>query len=405
MPFSIIRIVSAATVICFSLGMAGCTFNYSIKAELLPAESSTAMVHKAPTTVGLYINPRIRSYAFSRGAGRVQAGAQLASTFQWAVLQLFEKVVILDTRPSIDRFPIGLAGVIELSDVELNEGYAPIRYEIVIHDALDNKTATWSLVGATTLWDVERSSLSATFQEIGTGLTYGIRNQTAKFMVELPNQIPADKWFKETDVQMPVMQQSLASRKTDVEKPTGILILPNLIDWRYTDNANAINCVGNRLSALSPSEKLILLDNAFRLQFFPWLEPSTGPKSIEEFRALLTKPTIKKEMRLLGIRYLLSYAGGTTTNVRGGSMFCGAGFGAGGCMGFSWGNRESSFSASIIDLYEERNTKETTSKATSGVYVPAFGLPVPLMAPTESIACEELANRIHELISVQGNGL
>jgi hypothetical protein len=38
----------------------------------------------------------------------------------------------------------------------------------------------------------------------------------------------------------------------------------------------------------------------------------------------------------------------------------------------------------------------------SGVYVPAFILPIPLMAATESKACEELSQRIHDRLTRGG---
>ena len=37
-----------------------------------------------------------------------------------------------------------------------------------------------------------------------------------------------------------------------------------------------------------------------------------------------------------------------------------------------------------------------------GVYVAAFGLPIPILAATESAACETLAARVHAVITGAG---
>jgi hypothetical protein len=41
---------------------------------------------------------------------------------------------------------------------------------------------------------------------------------------------------------------------------------------------------------------------------------------------------------------------------------------------------------------------EAVATQHTGVYVPAFGVPIPIFAPTEAMACDELARRIHGII-------
>lgn len=358
------------------------------------------MVPQWPLAVGLYISPQVRSSEFSREAARVEVGSALASTFQWAVSQLFATVVVLDSQPNAKNIPGGLVGAIELTDVDLHEGDAPIGYDIKFYSAKGNSTDTYSLIGTSSLWDGQRSSVSATFQTIGTALSYGIRNQTAKLLVELPKQNSVKHWLEDAGIRQtplrPFRFRSPSNTQTGGER---VMILPDLSSWRYTDNVKAMDCVGNRLRAYHPPVDVVVMDNVIRLEFFPWLEPSTGPSSIEDLRAWLSEPAVGEKIRELRIRYLMTFEGGTEMAIPGGGILCGGGGPGAGCFGFAWGTRNSSFSATILDLHGRTLPKEVVSTQSSGVYVPSFVVPIPFLAPTESVACERLAHDLYEVIT------
>ena len=95
----------------------------------------------------------------------------------------------------------------------------------------------------------------------------------------------------------------------------------------------------------------------------------------------------------MGARYLLEFHGGTKTAISGG----------GGCLGFAWGSRESSFGASLLDMWREDDAPfDAGATQRSGGYVPAFILPIPIMASTETTACEGLSRRIHDRLMRNG---
>ena len=180
-----------------------------------------------------------------------------------------------------------------------------------------------------------------------------------------------------------------------------VLLVPNLGTWLYTDAVRAMDCVGRRLAQAQPSFQVIPADQV-RLEFFPWLEPSTAPKSLEDLQRWAAEPAIRSKMRAIGARYLLEFHGGTKTDIPKGGILCGAGFGAGGCFGFAWGSRDSTFGATLLDTWEGGTPLDASAMRHSGVYMPAFVLPIPLMAGTESKACEELSQRIHERLMQVG---
>ena len=312
----------------------------------------------------------------------------------WAVVR---RGCFAQCPPSVDQLPVGLVGVVELSDVSPKHAGVMASYEINFYSSGGAKTGSWSLNGASFIWDMEGSSLSP-LHSVGTDLTYVIRDLTASFMVELPRQESVKRWLEHANIRPAEIRPSLKVQPAKPQNSNKVMILPTLPLWRYTDHATAMECVGNRLRAYSPPIEIVLAENV-RFDFFPWLEPSTAPTTVEGLRTLILQPAIEQKMRGLGVRYLLSIQGGSSTSIPGGGILCGAGFGAGGCFGFAYGSHESSFAASIVDLQSEEPPREVLSKETSGVYVPAFVLPIPFLAPTEAVACERLAKDIHSVIS------
>jgi hypothetical protein len=103
-------------------------------------------------------------------------------------------------------------------------------------------------------------------------------------------------------------------------------------------------------------------------------------------------PAIRNGMPAIGARDPLEFHGNTKTDIPGG----------GGCLGFAWGSRESSFGAGLLDMGREGAPFAAGATQRGGVYVPAFILPIPIMASTETAACEELSRRIHDRLMRNG---
>ncbi len=95
---------------------------------------------------------------------------------------------------------------------------------------------------------------------------------------------------------------------------------------------------------------------------------------------------------------MLEFHGGTKTDISGGGILCGVVTGGGGCLGYAWGSRESSFNATILDIKDKNKLSKAISTQKGGIYVPAFIFPMPIMAATESKACQNLTSQIRDLI-------
>ena len=133
--------------------------------------------------------------------------------------------------------------------------------------------------------------------------------------------------------------------------------------------------------------------DALRLALFPWLEQSTAPRSEEDFLRFLVQADVQRKFAELNLRYWIQSSGGTITDIGKGPLVCG--LGAPACFGITAGSRDSSFHVNVIDLKKAVSVARETVTRHSDVVVPAFFIPVPILAPTETVACQEMAAVIH----------
>jgi len=390
-------------VLCLAVVVAtGCAFTYPVKQEVLPQPATAALIQPWPLSVGLYIPPAVRSRVFAQQAWRVPVGETAASNFQWTLERMFTRVVVLDAQPAGQALPDGLNGVVELSDMTYEfDQPESLRYEVGLYSATGERVDGWPITTTLPIWDIETSGLSSLIMNRGTELAYAMRDVTAQFMLHFADRPAVQAWLAGEGIAAAAVRPAFSGSGAVSPVAPKVLLVPNLGTWLYTDAARAMDCVGNRLAQASPPFEVIAADQV-RLAFFPWLEPSTAPKSLEDLQRWAAEPAIRNKMRAIGARYLLEFHGGTKTQIPGGGILCGAGYGAGGCFGFAWGSRDSAFNATLLDMREGGAPLDASAMQHSGVYVPAFILPIPLMAATESKACEELSQRIHDRLTRGG---
>ena len=86
-------------------------------------------------------------------------------------------------------------------------------------------------------------------------------------------------------------------------KYTTVTIFPiNLKDREFAE------CVQEKLKHGLQYLRFLQGDK-FRDAMFPWFEPNTGPRNIEELSELLTKPLVKKRIESLGVEILIYVSG------------------------------------------------------------------------------------------------
>jgi hypothetical protein len=179
------------------------------------------------------------------------------------------------------------------------------------------------------------------------------------------------------------------------------------------DESGHAACVRDAIASTGSSIRLMTA-SAFRDATFPWFETHDVEEAIAELKSM---PSISGGIEQIGVRYVISVGGQTTassfqdTGWSGGSgqgggyigkhglMLCGAGAGGAGCLGFLAWQRTSDLSALVWDLKRGMQTAAIAAKVTGTNVMPAFVLPIPIIAPTETAACKALGYHLAQFLT------
>jgi hypothetical protein len=190
-----------------------------------------------------------------------------------------------------------------------------------------------------------------------------------------------------------------AAGEQDDTKPglsVGLLWWPaDRADPRYETARSVEACVARAFEREAPDTRLVR-EQRMREALFPLMEPGTQPVSESSLVDLLQRADVRERLSAIGLRYLVIVGGGKQTEPARGFIACGAGFGAGGCLGYAWQNERTEFHAALWDLSRQALVSHPSAEATGRTVVPAFVLPVPIYARSLESACTLLGQRILE---------
>ena len=173
--------------------------------------------------------------------------------------------------------------------------------------------------------------------------------------------------------------------------------------WWPADPANPTNpfiesmqgCLQHQLAAASP-ESDFFTSGQIRGSLFPYMEPFTQPDTEEAMIEFLLRDEIRQRL-IKKIDYLVTFTGETRKEDKGG-IVCGGGFGAGGCLGLAWRNKNTSVRVVIWNVANPLPLAHHESHVKGTTWVPALLLPVPIPALTEREACHEMSLHIINFI-------
>ena len=162
--------------------------------------------------------------------------------------------------------------------------------------------------------------------------------------------------------------------------------------------ADYISCVekalGGGSGGLNVIPNQVFIDN-----LFPWFEPRTAPADTKGLVLLMARPGVPDAVKRMGVRYIVWLDGGTERVTQGGSLSCAAGPGGGGCFGFAWWQDDADYEASIWDLEDSEAAGTVTADYSGTSFLPALVVPIPLIARTQSKACNGLAKQLQNFLS------
>ena len=167
-------------------------------------------------------------------------------------------------------------------------------------------------------------------------------------------------------------------------------------------------CVRDAVASAG-SDIRVLTGTDFRDAMFPWFETYNVEQAIEEVK---TVPGVTQGIEQIGVRYIIAVGGQTISSAieksgvsihngegagyvgKHGLLLCGPG-----CLGFMAWQRTSDLRAVVWDLKRGTQVAALAAKVSGTAVMPAFILPIPLIAPTETAVCSELRSQLVRFIT------
>lgn len=384
-----------AEALVAALLLTGCAVTYTVDAARLPDTSTPALIERLPVTVGVHHAAGVReTVARPADAARIPIGAEVVSTFDWALHQLFTGVVAVAEAPSGRAAPPGIAGIVVLARVQSSAGQQLLTYSLELRSPEGDLLDQWDITGFAPKDPLAEPILTP----FGALWAWSIRDATAAFMVDLAQRPTVRDW--QTSAALAAPAAATPGRPAHAPSPGSgaVAFVREAGDWSYGEASDAQACIASRFRALAPSIPLVPFDR-LRLALFPWLEFSTAPRTEDAFLNLLARPNVEHRISELGLRYLVFAGGATITGFDNGGIACVAGGPGAGCYGFAWGTRDSSYRVTVVDLAKAFDPIRQAARRQAGTYMPAFMIPVPIIGATKFAACEELAQRVRDIVT------
>lgn len=186
--------------------------------------------------------------------------------------------------------------------------------------------------------------------------------------------------------------------ETGIENNESVVILGRRQASDYETRAEFVECVGEGMNR-GENPISIVPEQEFIDAMFPWFEPRTAPLRTRDLERLMTEAVVSQKMTEFGVRYIVWLDGFTETTDRSGSISCAVGPGGGGCFGFGSWEDDANFNARVWDVGSLTNVGTISTDATGQSYLPAFIIPIPLLARVEAKACSRLAIQLKDFVN------
>lgn len=185
---------------------------------------------------------------------------------------------------------------------------------------------------------------------------------------------------------------------SDSMEGRSVVILGRRHNSDYETEPDFVRCVSKHISrrnkAITVIDEQVFVDS-----LYPWFEVRTAPLHLQNLESLIEKPAVKKAITQMGIHYLVWIDGSTQTSDKFGSVACGIGAGGAGCFGFgSWAS-DAHYEATIWNLDKLDQVGRISAEASGQSYMPAVILPIPIIAPVQSSACEGLGSQLQQFFN------
>ena len=364
------------------------------------------LVESLPLRVGVYVSPAQRGYMFvdsSMSGARLDLGEAGAATLLAAARGGFAGAVELD-----DPAAAAGAGVDAVLSVAAMEWRSTLTREATTtsaHYTLRLAEPSGALVGE---WTREFStSLEEIVPDPGQPGLWSLKGVYAApatvllerlgsaFLREFRDEPAIRAWLEARAAYRPALPAPAAGAAlAPWARPSGVQVA--------SDAGSDVvrRCVIKGLRRELP-ERPVVAGPALRQALFPWFsDQPAAAAGAERLRALLALPEARSRLEAIGVGTVVLVSGGTRQDWHG-AGFCGAGYGGGGCLGLTWGERDSLIVARIVDLASPAALSESSAHRSGTTVIPMLGIPLPFIPATQSAACHEMAHALARELRAQ----
>ena len=184
--------------------------------------------------------------------------------------------------------------------------------------------------------------------------------------------------------------------RAEISSEDAVVVLGRRHNSDYETEPDFINCIGSRLANGDPGFRLIS-ETEFMNSLYPWFEPRTAPMAMNRFASLMEMPSFEQRVRDMKLKYVIWVDGSTERVDSMGSISCAVGPGGAGCLGFGSWQDDATYEASIWDVHQLQQVANVSANAEGTSYMPAFVVPIPLIARVQASACEGLGKQLQTL--------
>jgi len=172
-----------------------------------------------------------------------------------------------------------------------------------------------------------------------------------------------------------------------------VVILGRRHSGQHETEPAVINCIAKELLSVERDVQIIG-EIEFLNRLYPWFEPRTAPLNPERLRLMMENPKIAAEIKAMNLHYMVWVEGSTQRGESAGGMSCSIGPTGAGCFGFGTWEDDATYEIAIWDVANFNSVAWLSVSASGTSYMPAFIIPIPLIARVKSGVCESIADQI-----------
>jgi hypothetical protein len=382
--------------VAVAITVAGCAIQ-TVAVRGAPEQVPLAQRHDARVLV--HYAPAVREAQYSDAVVEVAIGAASIERLDQAFQALFSSVTQVSVWPPWSDGLPAVDGVIEVDEagVEVVRGVrdlpsssalhslgtphqVTVHYDACLYRPDGAKVDCWE---AESLSERQLGFFASEGASVAALADQAMTDAVAKLMRALELDPAVQAWLA---------QPAVSGRAVSVTARIAILAWP-LQSVGFDEEGEVAGCLKRSLGAELPGIEFVGRSRV-RAALYPLLQPSTEPKTEEEFARLLARGDVQTRLRELGLGYLIAFAGGTRDGETRGLAECGYM----GCTGFVWQSEESRLDAVMWPLGGEPRAQSMSAAAQGTNFTPFVVFPIPIPARTLDEACAQLGRKVAETI-------